>query len=113
MSKKTLEASQWTPVSYSLLAGAVSGSTVDLALFPLDTLKTRLQSKQGFIKSGGFARIYSGISTTLIASAPSAALFFACYDTIKNALDHLDSPHRFHTHMIAATMGETAACLIR
>jgi Mitochondrial carrier protein len=30
-----------------LLSGAVAGTTVDLVLFPLDTVKTRLQAKAG------------------------------------------------------------------
>jgi hypothetical protein len=44
---------------------------VDLILFPLDTVKTRLQSAAGFTRSGGLSNIYSGIASTLIGSAPS------------------------------------------
>lgn len=36
-------ASFWT----SLLAGAAAGTTVDVTLYPMDTIKTRLQSAQG------------------------------------------------------------------
>ena len=39
---------------------------VDLILFPLDTIKTRLQSATGFTRSGGLSSIYSGIASTLI-----------------------------------------------
>ena len=45
--------------------------TVDIVLFPLDTVKTRLQSKSGFRASGGFRGIYSGILPTAVGSAPS------------------------------------------
>ena len=38
----------------SLISGGIAGTTVDVALYPLDTIKTRLQSPQGFLKSGGF-----------------------------------------------------------
>lgn len=31
----------------SLLSGALAGTTVDVALYPMDTIKTRLQSAQG------------------------------------------------------------------
>lgn len=48
--------------------GAAAGSCVDLAIYPLDTLKTRLQSQYGFIKSGGFRGIYKGIGATSIGS---------------------------------------------
>ena len=39
-------------VSVALLSGAVAGFTVDVSLYPLDTIKTRLQSKEGFLKAG-------------------------------------------------------------
>ena len=45
--------------------------SVDIILFPLDTLKTRLQSSQGFFKSGGFRGIYSGIASAAAGSAPA------------------------------------------
>ena len=50
------------PFHVALLSGGIAGTTVDVALFPLDTLKTRLQSPQGFTKAGGVPRIYKGLS---------------------------------------------------
>ena len=41
-----------------LLAGGASGFAVDISLFPIDTVKTRLQAKEGFIKAGGFRGLY-------------------------------------------------------
>ena len=52
-------------------AGGVAGTTVDVVLFPLDTIKTRLQSKHGFWRAGGFHRIYAGILPAAAGSAPS------------------------------------------
>ena len=49
------------PFQTALLAGALAGTTVDLSLFPLDTLKTRLQSADGFFAAGGFRGIYRGV----------------------------------------------------
>jgi len=43
---------------------------VESVLFPLDTLKTRLQSSQGLHASGSFRSLYSGIPAVLIGSAP-------------------------------------------
>lgn len=48
----------------------MAGTAVDVALFPLDTIKTRLQSSQGFFKAGGFRGIYKGLSAAAIGSAP-------------------------------------------
>lgn len=51
-------------------AGGCAGTAVDVTLFPLDTIKTRLQSSQGFFKAGGFRGIYSGLGAAAIGSAP-------------------------------------------
>lgn len=48
----------------------MAGTSVDIALFPLDTVKTRLQSAEGFFKAGGFRGIYSGLSAAAAGSAP-------------------------------------------
>ena len=48
---------------------------MDAALFPLDTLKTRLQSPDGFIRSGGFRGVYSGLGPTVLGSAPTGEIF--------------------------------------
>ena len=70
----------------SLLSGGFAGLSVDVVLFPLDTLKTRLQAADGFIKSGGFKGIYKGLSAAAVGSIPGAALFFGAYDTSKGYL---------------------------
>ncbi|DBA02405.1 TPA: hypothetical protein N0F65_007224 [Lagenidium giganteum] len=99
----------------SLLGGAVAGTSVDIALFPLDTIKTRLQSAEGFFKAGGFRGIYSGLSAAAAGSAPGGALFFSTYETSKRMIgiylpEHKHSPV---AHMAAAASGEMAACLVR
>ncbi|KAJ1489493.1 hypothetical protein T484DRAFT_1779837 [Baffinella frigidus] len=63
-----------------MLAGAVAGAAVDLALYPLDTVKTRLQTKTG---APSFQELYSGLSASLAGHVPSSALFFAVYQTSK------------------------------
>jgi solute carrier family 25 S-adenosylmethionine transporter 26 len=106
---------------------------VDLSLYPLDTLKTRLQSTTGFASSGGFTGIYRGVGSALIGSAPGAALFFITYDSLKRHLtpstrtiarnaqgkayvEHGQSDGRGReagVHMLAASAGEVAACAVR
>ena len=54
-----------------LQAGGIAGLTADVVLFPLDTIKTRLQSSRGFLASGGFHKIYAGIGPAAAGSAPS------------------------------------------
>ncbi|KAG7482013.1 hypothetical protein JOB18_010616 [Solea senegalensis] len=101
----------------SLLAGGSAGMCVDLTLFPLDTIKTRLQSQQGFYKAGGFRGIYAGVPSAAVGSFPNAAAFFVTYECTKSLLGAggaLSAPRVAPvTHMLAASLGEIVACLIR
>jgi solute carrier family 25 S-adenosylmethionine transporter 26 len=102
------------PFQTALLAGALAGTTVDLSLFPLDTLKTRLQSSAGFFPSGGFTGIYRGVGSALVGSAPGAAFFFCTYETVKSLSDeHLFGRGSAWGHMLAGSAGEVAACSVR
>ncbi|KAI0068573.1 S-adenosylmethionine transporter [Artomyces pyxidatus] len=96
----------------SLIAGGIAGTSVDLLFFPIDSIKTRLQSDQGFARAGGFSGIYRGVGSVIVGSAPGAAVFFSTYNTLKNVLPrppHLEPVN----HMVSASIAEVAACLIR
>lgn len=120
LSTCTMDQERHTPFLTSLLAGGLAGTTVDLALFPIDTLKTRLQSPHGFIAAGGFNGVYRGVMAAAAGSSPGAALFFGTYETMKPAVARLQARYLGKeasspalTHMIAASIGEAAACLVR
>ncbi len=113
-----------TPFFIALLSGGIAGMAVDITLFPIDTLKTRLQSPSGFWSSGGFRGIYNGIGAVAIGSAPGAALFFSVYEYLKEAINNTNTYDHNNGgggpnlspmwgHMLAASMGEAAACLVR
>ncbi|KAI6244087.1 hypothetical protein M3Y99_00078800 [Aphelenchoides fujianensis] len=88
----------------SLIAGASAGLAVDLGLYPLDTLKTRLQSREGFQKAGGFRSLYRGMGSVALGSAPGSAPL----------LPHvLDAPLAATSDAARACCGEFAACLVR
>lgn len=72
-------------MSEALISGGIAGTTVDCALHPLDTFRTRLQSEKGFWASGGFRGAYKGILSAAMGSAPGAAMFFSTYETMKKA----------------------------
>lgn len=97
----------------SLVAGGVAGVSVDLILFPLDTIKTRLQSPQGFKKAGGFRGVYAGVPSAAIGSFPNASAFFITYEYVKSSLHTESSSLVPVKHMLAASAGEVVACLIR
>ena len=130
--------SLWTR---SLLAGALAGLTVDFSLYPLDTVKTRLQSQllqktrhgvstltPRHTLTGTIRSMYAGLPSALLGSMPSAASFFVVYDGVKRSL--LPAPNTTASnppaqttttasasasaiHMLASTLGEIAACAIR
>ncbi len=95
-----------------MFGGACAGLAVDLLLFPMDTIKTRLQSERGFRGCGGFSRIYSGVPSVALGSAPGSALFFSSYEAVKQLLLPF-SPHPSLAHMTAASFAELVACLVR
>lgn len=104
------------PFLAALVSGGLAGTSVDVALFPLDTIKTRLQSSSGFIKSGGFKGVYKGLSVAAVGSAPGAALFFSTYETMKTKLGGNEPAKGVCgplIHMTAASCGEIVACLVR
>lgn len=90
----------------ALISGGCAGFAVDISLYPLDTFKTRAQSKEGFFKAGGFNGAFKGLGPAAVGSFPGAALFFATYETAKMG-DGVTA------HLTAATIGETVACLVR
>jgi solute carrier family 25 (mitochondrial S-adenosylmethionine transporter), member 26 len=93
-----------------MVSGGVAGFSVDVALFPLDTIKTRMQAPEGFLKAGGFRGIYNGLLSAAVGSVPGASAFFVSYETANKALpDDLGAGR----HMAAAAVGETMACLVR
>ncbi|XP_005093221.1 S-adenosylmethionine mitochondrial carrier protein-like [Aplysia californica] len=104
-----------TDFRVALAAGGAAGTSVDIILFPLDTIKTRLQSERGFWKSGGFRGIYSGLFSAAVGSAPTAALFFVAYESTKTTFNNITQDRRYQSfgHMMAASIGEVSACLIR
>lgn len=107
----------------SLFSGAFAGIMVDTVLYPIDTIKTRLQAKEGFIKSGGFTGLYKGMSSAALGAVPGAALFFVGYDYSRNFLSNSNSMGLFQNanstglnlqgEILASCIGEIAACLVR
>lgn len=104
----------------SLLAGAAAGISVDVALFPIDTIKCRMQAPEGFLKSGGFKGLYNGLGAAALGSAPGAAAFFCGYDLASaKFLKELkrrgikDQRVEALSYMAASSIGEVIACLVR
>ena len=88
-------------------------TVVDVSLFPIDTLKTRFQSKNGFWKSGGVKNIYRGLGVVSAGSVPGSAIFFSVYQAVRR---HKCQNQRLSTlkdAFAAPALGEIGACLVR
>lgn len=105
------------PYVVSLAAGAVAGTATEILLFPLDCLKTRLQSRNGFYQSGGFRGIYRGVGTAILTAAPSSAIFFSTYEGSKRALAPFNDTNSVVAFagigLLSSVMGEMAAGVYR
>jgi len=95
---------QLSPTTISLLAGAASGMSVEAILFPIDSLKTRLQSGTCFREAGAFRSIYRGVGVTAVGAVPASAIFFCTYEYSKE---------RFGSVLFASVAGELVASSIR
>jgi len=102
------------PFTLALVAGACAGTSVDVALHPLDTIRTRLQSTKGFLASGGFRGVYRGLLSATLGSSPGAAAFFSTYESMKQGLKRIEGGNeQWYHHSTASSCGEVAACLVR
>jgi solute carrier family 25 S-adenosylmethionine transporter 26 len=99
-----------------LISGGCAGVAVDIALFPLDTIKTRVQSKEGFRKAGGFRHIFKGLGPTALGSFPGSATFFFTYSHCNQLLlskNNNNNNSSWLPHMVSAAIGEVMACIVR
>ncbi|XP_075166595.1 S-adenosylmethionine mitochondrial carrier protein homolog [Haematobia irritans] len=98
----------------TLVAGGFSAFAVDVAIFPIDTLKTRYQSKDGFKRSGGFRKLYKGLAPAAAGNAPTYALFVCAYENFKQLFENkMGSKNSTFINMMSASSAEMLACLIR
>uniref|UniRef100_A0A061SHI5 Solute carrier family 25 (Mitochondrial S-adenosylmethionine transporter), member 26 n=1 Tax=Tetraselmis sp. GSL018 TaxID=582737 RepID=A0A061SHI5_9CHLO len=81
----------WRLTVADLAAGATAGSSVEAALYPIDTIKTRLQAmRQGggiraLISGTTFSSLYAGVWGNLAGVIPATAIFMAVYEPLKRA----------------------------
>ncbi|KAJ0158973.1 putative mitochondrial carrier C12B10.09, partial [Colletotrichum tanaceti] len=101
-------------------AGAAAAFTVDCLIYPLDTLKTRYQSRdfvQTYASSPGskaplFRGLYQGIGSVVLATLPAAGIFFATYETMKTTISDTVSVPLPLVHASASTIAEMGSCLV-
>ncbi|KNA20406.1 hypothetical protein SOVF_052500 [Spinacia oleracea] len=96
-----------------VIAGGTAGFVVETVLYPIDTIKTRLQAARG----GGqivWKGLYSGLAGNLAGVLPASAAFLGVYEpTKKKLLRMLPENLSAVAHMTAGAVGGMAASLIR
>lgn len=94
----------------SFLAGGIAGCMVDFALFPLDSIKSRIQMKKPLVES--FSELYKGIWWSLGSSFPCAAVFWASFTVIQGiALENFTDC--VGLDILAACLASFCCCLVR
>lgn len=87
-------------VAQHMIAGAVAGMTEHMAMFPVDTVKTRMQSymavrdyanasmasaTRSIVGAEGVRALWRGVGAVAISAGPAHALYFATYEAVREA----------------------------
>ncbi|KAL3158335.1 hypothetical protein ABBQ38_010576 [Trebouxia sp. C0009 RCD-2024] len=123
---ETVDESQYGGLSFvsHMLAGAIAGISEHIAMYPMDTIKTRMQALghpgqrlrgstvpraiAAVIKREGVAGLYGGVGVTTWAAGPAHALYFATYELAKQRLGGNDPGH----HPVATAVAGSIATIV-
>lgn len=80
-----------------LISGAIAGVTFNTSTFPIDTIKSNIQTSDilgsdkstfwGTVRRLGIRRMYSGLGITLFRCVPANAMIFYTYEILKEKFD--------------------------
>ncbi|XP_050213194.1 uncharacterized protein LOC126664719 [Mercurialis annua] len=104
-----------------MIAGSVAGSVEHMAMFPVDTLKTRMQVLTGssyptqtigvrqafgsILKLEGPAVFYRGVGAMGLGAGPAHAVYFSVYELCKQFL----SPNNSVSHAVSGVFATVAS----
>ncbi|KAH6759053.1 S-adenosylmethionine carrier 2 [Perilla frutescens var. frutescens] len=106
----------------SAVAGAAAGAVVETVLYPIDTIKTRLQAGcfiqiVSAVRGGGeiiLKGLYSGLAGNLVGVIPASALFIGVYEPTKQKLlDIFPQNLSAVAHLVAGAIGGAASSIVR
>lgn len=113
------------PVTIHMTAGAVAGILEHTVMYPVDSVKTRMQSLQPdpnaqyrsvyealkrIIRTEGIFRPFRGLNITMLGAGPAHALYFACYERVKRSLSDVIQNGR-NSHFANGVAGSVATVL--
>ncbi|KAM4747847.1 mitoferrin-1-like [Rhinophrynus dorsalis] len=108
-----------------MVAGAVAGILEHTVMYPVDSVKTRMQSLQPdpnaqyrgvaealkrIIRTEGLFTPLRGINVTMLGAGPAHALYFACYEKMKTTVGGMIN-HVGNSHVANGIAGSLATLL--
>ncbi|CAA2979473.1 mitoferrin-like [Olea europaea subsp. europaea] len=106
-----------------MIAGSIAGSVEHMAMFPVDTLKTRMQaitssyktpaitlrqSLGSIMKLEGLGGLYRGIAAMGLGAGPAHAVYFSIYETCKKFLS-AGNPNNSMAHAASGVFATVAS----
>lgn len=106
-----------------MIAGSIAGSVEHMAMFPVDTLKTRMQVIGGsypapsiglrqvlgsILKMEGPAGLYRGIAAMGLGAGPSHAVYFSVYELCKDFFS-AGNPNNSAAHAVSGVFATVAS----
>lgn len=100
-------------VSTHMTAGAMAGILEHSVMYPVDSVKTRMQSLnpdpkarytsiygalKKIMRTEGFWRPLRGLNVMIIGAGPAHAMYFACYENMKQTLNDVFH-HQGNSHL--------------
>lgn len=96
-----------------VIAGGAAGVVVETVLYPIDTIKTRIQAARVGSKIH-WKGLYSGLAGNLAGVLPASAIFVGVYEPTKQKLLKLFPENlSAFAHLTAGAIGGAASSLIR
>lgn len=108
-----------------MVAGSVAGCVEHTAMFPVDTLKTRMQARpacaapqaaslglrqvlRSVLKLEGLVGLYRGIAAMILGAGPAHAVYFSVYEVSKKMLS-AGNPNNHAAHATSGVLATVAS----
>lgn len=114
-----------------LIAGGTAGTIGAIITCPLEVIKTRLQSSAKanllnvdnlsmrrcfttVVRNEGWRALFKGLGPNLVGHAPSRAIYFSTYSTVKSLLNtsYINYPEHPLIHMTSAASAGFVSCTV-
>jgi hypothetical protein len=101
-----------------MLASSIGGTLARIPVFPLDTIKARMQALEQLphrnaldllvkvYRQEGFKSLFSGLPIAVLGSGPAGCIYFTSYELSKTYLARLPylREHQSTTHFVAGML---------